>query len=997
MRPRVLWQRAAALLFVAMALVSCGGTQDHVAQVQAKKLGGVSGSAGVLAAAVTGLSKVSETRVGRTSYEYVFKVTVKNTGGAYRGVVATITGVGTGTMVIDGTVSIGELATGATVTASDTITLRHDRSFPFDTAALAWTFTGTPQTGDDTATALITPAGGTLVLSDGAKVVIPAGALSASVNITLRSLAAPPPATLPPGQTLAGKVYSLEPDGQGFAQPATLTMPYDPASLSAGHDPNAIAIALLLPNSRFAIVGGGADPEAEAPVHVVDTIAHTVSVPIMGFSSYGAVAVNSASNFVTVRETAGTATVDIRRPTATGGMRTDRPFFKDCKNTLGNTDASQLPLVNRASTTRIVIHSTNSGNPNQPFDNALGWATSECTLAFAHYYLDRRGGIYQVADDALRVEHAQNANPNSVGIELFNNTGEPYDGRQIAALARLVNYLSAKYAIALPNRDAATGILTRTASDSIVTHHELHSSKCDPIGTFRNASQLQTAKLVGGAAVCEPLVAIGAMRIPQQPGKPSPSLMDAVVDTAIAMRDAARHTGIINSAGGDSNGVNAPGQGGPVTLAEDSAVVDGRIAPADLTQPAQNKMLFVAVGDTHSLAQGLNAFTDVMIAGTLIVQGPAELRVSGTLYVAQTGRILASDANGVDGGDLVVITRGSPVLLGLVDARGRHGAVAGQRGGRGGLIDIRSSALQNSLVPTVLTRGGNATSSAVPLTGTGGDGGKITLYAGAAHLYIGGGAGGTPGPWFRSDFPGGKTPPDYIGFELPPPAPFNMSSGGATPMAGVRTPLVRHAPQPGFTRGLLTSGGMGAFGSPAGAGGKGGDIVIGGHANAHVTFRDIDIATGADIEALHADITLRDTQQHRYRAATGSLGGKGTVTGPVRDGGAGGAAGAVTLAGPQLIPVNGAAASLAAIMGFGQPGGQLAPLTFDRETDPAFAIGRTVQMFDKSGNKLYRLRLDSAGTGLAGGSGGIPGGSPFVFPGRFGLQGASGPLTGLPR
>ena len=91
---------------------------------------------------VTGITKLSETRVSRTVYDYLFQVAVKNNGtDAKSGVAATLTGVGIGATIVDGTVQVGNLAAGATVTLNDTITIRQDRTQPFIQSALTWQVT----------------------------------------------------------------------------------------------------------------------------------------------------------------------------------------------------------------------------------------------------------------------------------------------------------------------------------------------------------------------------------------------------------------------------------------------------------------------------------------------------------------------------------------------------------------------------------------------------------------------------------------------------------------------------------------------------------------------------------------------------------------------------------------------------------------------------------------------------------------------------------------
>lgn len=95
-------------------------------------------------ASFVSLSKVSETRVNRTVYDLVYKVTFRNGPVAQAGLVANVTGAGSGTTVLDGQVVVGDLAADASAMSNDTIALRLDRSQVFDANALIWSFTGTP-------------------------------------------------------------------------------------------------------------------------------------------------------------------------------------------------------------------------------------------------------------------------------------------------------------------------------------------------------------------------------------------------------------------------------------------------------------------------------------------------------------------------------------------------------------------------------------------------------------------------------------------------------------------------------------------------------------------------------------------------------------------------------------------------------------------------------------------------------------------------------------
>jgi PKD repeat protein len=89
---------------------------------------------------------VSSRRVSVTDFEYVYRAQVTNTGPALRNVVGTVVSNNPATVVLEGTLSFGDVAAGATVTSVDTATFRHNRSQPFDLSKLVWTVSGTPAT-----------------------------------------------------------------------------------------------------------------------------------------------------------------------------------------------------------------------------------------------------------------------------------------------------------------------------------------------------------------------------------------------------------------------------------------------------------------------------------------------------------------------------------------------------------------------------------------------------------------------------------------------------------------------------------------------------------------------------------------------------------------------------------------------------------------------------------------------------------------------------------
>lgn len=133
--------RRALLCFATTALLvtlsACGGTDKTASMTSGTKL-----SASVVAvtptANVTGLTKLSETRVTRTEYDYVFRVALQNGPVAQNYMTATLTGAGPGVTIVDASASFGLAGANAAVTSTDTITLRQDRTLPFNQAALVW-------------------------------------------------------------------------------------------------------------------------------------------------------------------------------------------------------------------------------------------------------------------------------------------------------------------------------------------------------------------------------------------------------------------------------------------------------------------------------------------------------------------------------------------------------------------------------------------------------------------------------------------------------------------------------------------------------------------------------------------------------------------------------------------------------------------------------------------------------------------------------------------
>ncbi len=85
-------------------------------------------------ATVTGMNQVSSTRVGRTTYDYTYTINVANGSPGLTNAVATVTSSAAATVIVQGSVALGTLAAGASITSTNTFTLQQDRLVPFNPA-----------------------------------------------------------------------------------------------------------------------------------------------------------------------------------------------------------------------------------------------------------------------------------------------------------------------------------------------------------------------------------------------------------------------------------------------------------------------------------------------------------------------------------------------------------------------------------------------------------------------------------------------------------------------------------------------------------------------------------------------------------------------------------------------------------------------------------------------------------------------------------------------
>lgn len=233
-------QLAGAAVLSALLLAACGGGGASTDRSPLDARESALAVAPQSSASVVSLTKVSETRISRTVFDYVFKITVQNGPIAQTGVVASLTAVGRGTTIVDGTSAVGVLGAGAVVTPADTITLRQDRTYAFDAAALRWNVLGTPD--PESAGAWVGSSGGTVTTPSGkVSVDIPPGALPQQTFITIDDASS---SALPEGR--AGRfLINLGPNGVTFAVPVTLTVKYDTTLLGEGWSPAIFKLAFF--------------------------------------------------------------------------------------------------------------------------------------------------------------------------------------------------------------------------------------------------------------------------------------------------------------------------------------------------------------------------------------------------------------------------------------------------------------------------------------------------------------------------------------------------------------------------------------------------------------------------------------------------------------------------------------------------------------------------------------------------------------------------------
>jgi hypothetical protein len=155
----------------------------------------------------------------------------------------------------------------------------------------------------------ITSSGGSVTTADGTAVAVPAGALSQATAITIGS---EPNAITIADADLVGPAYRFGPEGTQFAQPATVTLAYDPGRLPTGDTASDVVI-MTAPVGSSAFV--------DLPTAIVD--ATHVSAPTSHFSVFVAAAHKKAHADQGVPVDAAMSPVDLAMAPSDQGTRTD--------------------------------------------------------------------------------------------------------------------------------------------------------------------------------------------------------------------------------------------------------------------------------------------------------------------------------------------------------------------------------------------------------------------------------------------------------------------------------------------------------------------------------------------------------------------------------------------------------------------------------------------------------------------------------------------------
>ena len=354
----------------------------------------------------------------------------------------------------------------------------------------------------------IGPAGGTIQIQgtkNSVTVEIPADALATDTELTIRQVATPAAERFYFPGIAIGNTFSFEPHDLKFNRVVSISFTYRDEDLFLGGDEGRVYVFVShAAEGVFDDEGGAICSMAdEDQPHGPDCIE---AESILQFQYVKKNMVKVLVNHFSLRTLYQKISKEI---TGCNGDKSAHPiedtleapgFRVPVLKCIRPKAGPSTNLVPRSLTDikRIVIHSTGNTNVTRTFPDEMACAVvvpdpprkSKCP-GFAHYYIDRSGAIVQVTEDDRIADHAipdresfltDNlvTKANSIGIELFNNVGEPYHGQQITALINLVDVLIRKHPT-IPRPSYPRDIKTT----GIVTHGEIQENRKDPTGLFR--------------------------------------------------------------------------------------------------------------------------------------------------------------------------------------------------------------------------------------------------------------------------------------------------------------------------------------------------------------------------------------------------------------------------------------------------------------------------------------------------------------------------------
>jgi len=129
----------------------------------------------------TNYQLISSKRVGRTSFDYTYKVNIINNGFNVQDVIATVISDSPNTTIMDGNVSFGEILDGETISGEDTFTFRQNRKYAFDPSTLSW------EIQFELVANVILPEGGEIQGENNIVLIVPAGATDEPVTVTMKT------------------------------------------------------------------------------------------------------------------------------------------------------------------------------------------------------------------------------------------------------------------------------------------------------------------------------------------------------------------------------------------------------------------------------------------------------------------------------------------------------------------------------------------------------------------------------------------------------------------------------------------------------------------------------------------------------------------------------------------------------------------------------------------------------------------------------------------